>query len=216
MTPSRFQRQKDVVGTIARNAWRAGPCMTAPPEAEAIRAWVEKAGNDLRNAEFVLTMSESCPTDTVCFDCRQCAEKYLKALLTLRSVEFAPAARLGRATQFTAARRPRGFAHPGCAAPEPLRGGGAIPRRLGADQRRGGGGGFDDGSKRAYGRAAASSGECAGAGRVTESIRTRPGKPAGPPLRSPVSEQARRAGFERQAKAALGVNHGRVGGQRFA
>jgi len=63
--------------------------MTAQPEAEATRRWVEKADNDLRNAEYVLTMPEGCPTDTVCFHCQQCVEKYLKALLTLKGIDFA-------------------------------------------------------------------------------------------------------------------------------
>jgi HEPN domain-containing protein len=63
--------------------------MTTPPDIAAeVLGWVEKAEHDLRNAEFVLTMPEDCPTDTVCFHCQQCAEKYLKALLTLRQVEF--------------------------------------------------------------------------------------------------------------------------------
>ena len=30
-----------------------------------LRQWVEKAENDLRNAEYVLTMKRDCPTDTV-------------------------------------------------------------------------------------------------------------------------------------------------------
>ena len=63
--------------------------MTVPPDIAAeVTGWVEKAEHDLRNAEFVLTMPENCPTDTVCFHCQQCAEKYLKALLSLRQIEF--------------------------------------------------------------------------------------------------------------------------------
>ncbi|NOY79974.1 MAG: HEPN domain-containing protein [Kiritimatiellaeota bacterium] len=59
-----------------------------PDIAAAVRAWVEKAEHDLRNAEYVLTLKENCPTDTVCFHCQQCAEKYLKALLVSRGVAF--------------------------------------------------------------------------------------------------------------------------------
>jgi len=55
--------------------------MNERPEIYAeIRRWVEKAENDLRNGEYVLTLEEECPTDTVCFHAHQCAEKYLKAL----------------------------------------------------------------------------------------------------------------------------------------
>ena len=53
-----------------------------------IRRWIEKAEHDLRNAEYVLTLENDCPTDTVCFHCQQCAEKYLKALLISRAIDF--------------------------------------------------------------------------------------------------------------------------------
>jgi HEPN domain-containing protein len=63
--------------------------MTERPEIIAeVWRWVEKADHDLRNAEYVLTLAEDCPTDTVCFHCQQCAEKYLKALLILRGISF--------------------------------------------------------------------------------------------------------------------------------
>ena len=53
-----------------------------------VRRWVQKAEHDLRNAEYVSTLEEDCPFDTVCFHCQQCAEKYLKALLTHREMDF--------------------------------------------------------------------------------------------------------------------------------
>lgn len=53
-----------------------------------IRRWIEKAENDFRNAEYVLTMQENCPFDTVCYHCQQCAEKYLKAFLIYQNVDF--------------------------------------------------------------------------------------------------------------------------------
>ncbi|MBI4772733.1 MAG: HEPN domain-containing protein [Deltaproteobacteria bacterium] len=63
--------------------------MSAPPEIIAeVRRWVEKADNDFRNAEFVLTMDRNCPFDTVAYHCQQCAEKYLKALLVYWNVDF--------------------------------------------------------------------------------------------------------------------------------
>ncbi len=63
--------------------------MTAPRDPiQDVRPWVEKAENDLRNAENTLTMKSDCPFDTVCFHAQQCAEKYLKALLVLKGVEF--------------------------------------------------------------------------------------------------------------------------------
>lgn len=53
-----------------------------------VRRWVEKADNDLLNATCVITLADKCPTDTVCFHCQQCAEKYLKALLLARAASF--------------------------------------------------------------------------------------------------------------------------------
>ena len=60
--------------------------------AEATRAivleWVVKAENDLLNAAHTLKLGRRCPTDTVCFHAQQCAEKYVKALLVFRDVDF--------------------------------------------------------------------------------------------------------------------------------
>ena len=55
-----------------------------------VRQWIQKAENDLRNAEHTLKLKKSCPFDTVCFHAQQCAEKYLKALLLSRSISFRP------------------------------------------------------------------------------------------------------------------------------
>jgi len=52
------------------------------------RQWIAKAEEDLLTAEHTLTLREHCPAGTVCFHAQQCVEKYLKALLTLRGVEF--------------------------------------------------------------------------------------------------------------------------------
>jgi len=53
-----------------------------------VREWAEKAENDLKNAAHTLKMGSDCPTDTVCFHAQQCAEKYVKALLVWRGVDF--------------------------------------------------------------------------------------------------------------------------------
>jgi HEPN domain-containing protein len=62
--------------------------MNERPEIIEVRRWIEKAEHDLQNAEFVLTMKENCPYDTVCFHSQQCAEKYLKALLIHQGIDF--------------------------------------------------------------------------------------------------------------------------------
>lgn len=50
--------------------------------------WIAKAENDLLNATHTLKLGSRCPTDTVCFHAQQCAEKCLKALLTLHGTDF--------------------------------------------------------------------------------------------------------------------------------
>jgi len=63
--------------------------MSEPPEVlRKIRQWVEKAEHDFTTAEYLLTLLEGCPFDTVCFHAQQCAEKYIKGFLTFRSVDF--------------------------------------------------------------------------------------------------------------------------------
>lgn len=55
--------------------------------ARVVREWVLKAENDLKNAAHTVELREGCPTDTACFHAQQCAEKYLKAFLTLQGLE---------------------------------------------------------------------------------------------------------------------------------
>ena len=50
--------------------------------------WIEKAENDLKTAVHTLKLGTKCPTDTVCFHAQQVVEKYLKALLTWRGIDF--------------------------------------------------------------------------------------------------------------------------------
>ena len=50
--------------------------------------WVAKADSDLRAAVYLLEPRPEQPTDAVCFHAQQCAEKYVKALLVLRGVDF--------------------------------------------------------------------------------------------------------------------------------
>lgn len=54
---------------------------------QVVRGWVEKAENDLQNAVITLRAGEECPADTVAFHAQQCAEKYLKALMSFRGAE---------------------------------------------------------------------------------------------------------------------------------
>ena len=64
-------------------------CMPADERVIAVvHEWVLKAENDLKNASHTLKIENDCPADTVCFHAQQCVEKYLKALLSLKSTDF--------------------------------------------------------------------------------------------------------------------------------
>jgi len=51
-----------------------------------IHEWIIKADNDLTAAVCILKLGNQCPTETVCFHCQQCVEKYLKSLLVMRGI----------------------------------------------------------------------------------------------------------------------------------
>ena len=57
------------------------------PVDELVGEWSARAEHDLRVAEFLLTMPDP-PPESIGFHAQQCAEKALKALLTLRRVRF--------------------------------------------------------------------------------------------------------------------------------
>jgi uncharacterized protein len=106
-TPDEVDRRRDIIGTIFRPAFREGKVLYEGPRTTAggpsaaleagvsmdeviqvVREWVARAESDLRAAEHLLTMRDDCPFETVAFHAQQCAEKYLKALLISRSVDF--------------------------------------------------------------------------------------------------------------------------------
>lgn len=60
----------------------------APDFPETVRLWVVKAEHDIKTAEHTLQIRDDCPFEIVCFHAQQCAEKYLKALLVSRSIDF--------------------------------------------------------------------------------------------------------------------------------
>ncbi|HUW33563.1 MAG TPA: HEPN domain-containing protein [Planctomycetota bacterium] len=63
--------------------------MNADENAIAVtREWVEKAEEHLLTAVHSFALGKRCPADMVCFHAQQCVETYLKALLSLRAIEF--------------------------------------------------------------------------------------------------------------------------------
>jgi len=63
--------------------------MIARPEALAQAGrWVRAAEEDLLTARNMLALGKSSPCSVVAFHSQQCAEKYLKSLLTVNSVDF--------------------------------------------------------------------------------------------------------------------------------
>jgi HEPN domain-containing protein len=59
-----------------------------PETLEQVSRWVKSAEDDLLTARNMLALGKKCPCAVVAFHSQQCAEKYIKAFLTLRSVEF--------------------------------------------------------------------------------------------------------------------------------
>jgi len=57
---------------------------------EIVAEWAEKAESDYRVAERESRVRKTPSYDMVCFHTQQCAEKYLKALLTHRQIPFRP------------------------------------------------------------------------------------------------------------------------------
>lgn len=53
-----------------------------------VRAWAEKAESDLKAAKMLIAAGEDAPVDAICFHAQQCVEKYLKACLMHRDIEF--------------------------------------------------------------------------------------------------------------------------------
>lgn len=63
--------------------------MPSPDQIAAVASeWVAKAEEDLKAAAHLLKMGKECPAAAVAFHAQQCVEKYLKAALTIRSIEF--------------------------------------------------------------------------------------------------------------------------------
>lgn len=74
--------------------------IAANKKLKVVRQWIEKAENDLKNAEHTLTMGDDCPYDTVCFHAQQCVEKYIKALLSFLSINFPKSHDVGELRNF--------------------------------------------------------------------------------------------------------------------
>ena len=55
---------------------------------EVTDEWVTRADNDFYSADLLLHSGDVPFTDTACFHCQQCAEKYLKAFLTEHLIRF--------------------------------------------------------------------------------------------------------------------------------
>ena len=56
--------------------------------AKKARKWLSYAEEDLRLAKHGLTISSSCPYRLIAYHAQQCTEKYLKAYLVFKQVDF--------------------------------------------------------------------------------------------------------------------------------
>lgn len=59
-----------------------------PEQQKLVKQWIEKAEEDFRTADYLLTLKEDCPLNPVCFHSQQCVEKYIRALLIYCSIQF--------------------------------------------------------------------------------------------------------------------------------
>jgi HEPN domain-containing protein len=55
---------------------------------KVVKQWLEHAEEDLRLAKHAFRLLSSCPCKLIAFHAQQCAEKYLKAFLALKKVDF--------------------------------------------------------------------------------------------------------------------------------
>lgn len=64
--------------------------MTVPRDELVAKArqWVGHANDDMRVARHTLTLPDECPYRLVAYHAQQCVEKYLKAYLVLRGIDF--------------------------------------------------------------------------------------------------------------------------------
>ena len=53
-----------------------------------VRSWIDKAEADHRAVQLLMASGKDCPLDIVCFHAQQCVEKYLKAVLCAKGVDF--------------------------------------------------------------------------------------------------------------------------------
>ena len=59
----------------------------ADPSQELSQVWMNKAEHYIGMAELAIAQKTDY-TDAICFHCQQAAEKYLKALLVIKKIEF--------------------------------------------------------------------------------------------------------------------------------
>jgi HEPN domain-containing protein len=81
--------------------------MKLPDEALSalVRQWIAKAGVDYRTAERLLQDEEPI-RESIAFHCQQAAEKYLKAFLVSRRIEFPKTHSIGRLLDLVSAISP--------------------------------------------------------------------------------------------------------------
>jgi HEPN domain-containing protein len=64
-----------------------------------VQGWVQKAEIDLKTAVLVLRSAEEGPAESVAFHAQQCAEKYLKSLLSWKGIDFPKTHDIGQLIQ---------------------------------------------------------------------------------------------------------------------
>lgn len=60
----------------------------SPMVIRVAQGWIKKAESDFSNATNEVRRGKKAPSDTVCFHSQQTVEKYLKAVLVLKGIDF--------------------------------------------------------------------------------------------------------------------------------
>ena len=100
-TPEEYLHYRQVPGRVEKAALYEGKVLygtghvpsdfvaqAPPPYGEVTRRWIQLAETDFRAANRLLELGEALFWNQICFLAQQCAEKYLKALLVWKRIDF--------------------------------------------------------------------------------------------------------------------------------
>jgi HEPN domain-containing protein len=91
LTSNEFEKHKNIPGTVARYAFKEGKILYEKINQDMIKLvqeWIDIAEEDFKLAEHGMSISSGISYRIIAFHSQQCAEKYLKAYLVFKNIEF--------------------------------------------------------------------------------------------------------------------------------